>query len=211
MKALMILAALLLLAWAGAWVMVPGSTAGGSLDPEARGAAGSPTFVVFVEKPRMSRPIFGLLPESLFGTELRFDHATPDAEVGRVAPDRLELRAGDWDLLIETDDDGQLTAGTRLVFPIELGGNDLVLRGLPAEQPVGHLRAEPREGSDALDGDFLVELATCVHDDTGKAIDWPPAPLTVHGSFQGIPLGLSSGQPLGQRPSQPAGQPQLDR
>lgn len=207
----MILVVLVLLAWAAAWLAVPGPTVGGSLDPETPGATGGPTFVVFVEKPRMSRPIFGLLPESLFGTELRFDHATPDAEVGHVAPDRLELRAGDWDLLIETDGEGQLTAGTRLVFPIELGGRDLVLRGLPAEQPVGHLRTEPREGSDALDGDFLVEFGTCVYDDTGKAIDWPPAPLTVHGSFQGLPLGLPSGQPLGEPPSQPAEQPTGDR
>jgi hypothetical protein len=50
-----------------------------------------------------------------------------------------------------------------------------------------------------LDGRFLVELATCVNAETGKILDteaearpgdaWTSAPLTLRGSFEGLPHG----------------------
>jgi hypothetical protein len=36
---------------------------------------------------------------------------------------------------------------------------------------------------------FLVELATCENADSRKTIEWPPAPLTVRGNFEGLPQG----------------------
>jgi hypothetical protein len=54
--------------------------------------------------PRLRRPFFGILPESLAGParrdshELRFDHASRGAEIGSVGPDRLVLTADGWDL-----------------------------------------------------------------------------------------------------------------
>jgi hypothetical protein len=48
-----------------------------------------------------------------------------------------------------------------------------------------------------LDGRFLVELAACEDAGTGKILDteaggnpgdaWPSAPLTLRGSFEGLP------------------------
>ncbi|MCA1614313.1 MAG: hypothetical protein LC800_09295 [Acidobacteria bacterium] len=50
-----------------------------------------------------------------------------------------------------------------------------------------------------LDGRFLVELAACVNVETGKILDteaggrpgdaWPSSPLTLRGSFAGLPHG----------------------
>ncbi len=38
-----------------------------------------------------------------------------------------------------------------------------------------------------MDGRFQLELAICENVETGKVIEWPPAPLTVRGSFAGVP------------------------
>ena len=157
-----------------------------------------------VEKPRIDRAFFGVLPikleEKLFGGgELRFGHASRGAQVGGVGHDRIELRADGWDLLIETDGRGGIAQGTRLVFPIEIAEVRRTLRCRPAEPAVGHLHAAARAGSDALDGSFLVELAACVNAETGKILDteaganpgdaWPQEPLTLRGSFAGLPPG----------------------
>ena len=149
-----------------------------------------------VEKPRLAPFLFGILTaveEKLFGNggylETAFGHASGGAQVGGGAPDRLELRAEGWDLLIETDDGGGVSPGTRLVFPILLAERQRTLRCRPAARPVGYLHAVARANSDLLDGSFVVELAACENAETGKAIEWPPAPHTVRGSFAGLPRG----------------------
>jgi hypothetical protein len=156
------------------------------------GATRGPSFEVNVEKPRIARPLFGILPTELEeklekGGHLRFDHTSPGAEVVFVGPDRLELRAEGWDLVIETDGEGRVASGTRLVYPIELAEKQRTLRCRPKDGARGYLRTTARAGSDELDGSFLVELATCENVETGKVIEWPPAPLTVRGSFAGLP------------------------
>jgi len=157
---------------------------------------------VQVVRPRIARPLFGILPteleEKLRGDSERFDHASRGAEIGSVAPDRLELSADGWDLAIETDETGRVAPGTRLVFPFAVGGRQVSLRCRPADPAIGYLRTATRADSDELDGRFLVELITCENARTGKTIDWPPAPplglppapLTVRGSFEGLPHGL---------------------
>jgi hypothetical protein len=169
--------------------------------PSVSGTSRSPSFEVRVEKPRMDRFLFGILPTKLeaklLGGELRFDHTSRGAQVGHVRHDRLELRADGWDLLIETDGEGRVAPVTRLVFPIEIAEKQYTLRCRPADQAVGYLQANRREGSDVLDGRFLVELAACVNAATGKILDteaggnpgdaWPSSPLTLRGSFAGLP------------------------
>ncbi len=71
---------------------------------------------------------------------------------------------------------------------IELAGKPRRLRCRPAAGATGYLNTT-RVGSDKLNGSFLVELATCENTETGKVIDWPPAPLTVRGSFKELPQG----------------------
>jgi hypothetical protein len=178
---------------------------------ELVGAAGSSTsrgssFEVSVERPRMDRLLFGILPTKieakLLGGELRFGHASRGARIGSVGHDRLELSAEGWDLLIETDGEGKVAPGTRLVFPIEIAEVQYTLRCRPADRAVGYLHTTRGAGSgeidDRLDGRFLVELAKCVNAETGKILDteaggspgqaWPSAPLTLRGSFEGLPL-----------------------
>jgi hypothetical protein len=121
--------------------------------------------------------------------QLRFDHTSRGAQIGSVGHDRLELSADGWDLFIETDGEGRVAPGTRLVFPLALGGRQVRLSCRPADRATGYLRTTTRAGSDELGGRFLVELATCKNAESGKAIEWPPAPLTVRGSFEGLPHG----------------------
>jgi hypothetical protein len=152
-----------------------------------------PSFEVRVVMPRSGLPLGGILPDWVVrkfdGTprELRFDHASPGARIVSVGPDRLELSADGWNLLIETDGEGRVAPGTRLVFPLALGGRQVRLHCRPTDRANGYLRTTTRAGSDDLDGRFLVELATCKNADSGKAIEWPPAPLTLRGSFAGLP------------------------
>lgn len=153
-----------------------------------------PSFEVRVVKPRIARPLFGLLPNKLeekleAGGERRFDHTSPGARLGSVEQNRLELGADGWDLLVETDGDGGIAPGTRLVYTTQLAERQRTLRCHPAERPTGYLRTAARAGSEVLDGSFLVELAACEDAETGKVIRWPPAPLAVSGSFEGLPHG----------------------
>ena len=171
--------------------------------PNASDAPRGPSFEVRVEKPRMDRFLFGILPikleEKLLGGELRFDHTSRGAEAGRVGPDLLELRAEGWGLLIEGDGRGGISPGTFLVFQIEIAEVRRSLRCRPADPAVGYLHADTRAGSDVLDGSFVVELANCINAETGKILDteaggspgdaWPQEPLTLRGSFQGLPPG----------------------
>jgi hypothetical protein len=149
-------------------------------------ASQSPSFEVRVEKPPSALPLFGLfglIPAGIPG----FDHASRGAAIGRVGHDRIELRAEGWDLAIEIDGEGRVAPGTHLVFPLELGGRQVTLRCRPADRRIGYLRiTTPADAAD-FSGHFLVELATCENVESGKGLDWPPAPLTVRGSFGRLP------------------------
>ena len=183
--ALALLAGLACLVWLGSRPVAPVAE---SVSNTSRG----PSFEVRVVVPRLARPLAGILPDWVVGkfdgtpSELRFDHRSRGAQIGSVGHDRVELRADGWDLLIETDGEGRVAPGTRLVFPLALGGRQVRLSCRPADRANGYLQTTTRAGSDELDGRFLVELATCKNAESGKAIEWPPSPLTVRGSFEGL-------------------------
>jgi hypothetical protein len=163
----------------------------------------SPSFEVRVEKPLSARPLgglFGLIPAD----DLAFNHASRGAAIGLVGHDRVELRAEGWDFSLEIDGEGRVAQGTRLVFPLELGGRQVTLRCRPADRGIkipgfkgwrsrvesrdmGYLRITTPAGAADFSGHFLVELLTCENVESGKALDWPPAPLTVRGSFDRLP------------------------
>src|SRR6266545_8204736 len=77
------------------------------IDVSVADTSRGPSFDVLVVKPRVNRPLFGILPtkleEKLGGADPRFDNTSPGARIGSVGHDRLELRADGWDLLIEID------------------------------------------------------------------------------------------------------------
>jgi hypothetical protein len=196
---LALLACLACLVWLVSRPHEPGERDRPSVSDTSQG----PSFEVNVERPRMDRPFGGILPTKLeaklFGGELRFDHASRGARIGSVGQDHLELSAEGWDLLIETDGEGRIAPGTRLVFPIEIAEKQYTLRCRPADRAVGSLHATTRAASGVLDGRFLVEIARCENAKTGKILDteaganpgdaWPQAPLTLRGSFAGLPPG----------------------
>lgn len=163
-----------------------------SNEPVAAGVSDTsqgPSFEVRVVMPRAGLPLGGILPDwvvkkhSLTPRELRFDHTSPGAKIGRVEPKRLEFSADGWELLIESDGEGRIASGTHLVFSTGLGGRHVRLDCRPAEPATGYLRTTARAGAERLDGRFLVKLATCKNAGSDKTIEWPPAPLTVSGSF----------------------------
>jgi len=150
-----------------------------------------PSFEVKIVVPRMGLPFAGILPDwlvkkhDLTPRELRFDHTSQGARIATVEHDRLELKADGWDFFIETNGDGRVAPGTHLVFPLGLGGKRLRLDCRPADPSNGFLRTTTRTGTDTIGGSFLVELASCKNAESGKTSEWPPAPLTVSGSFVG--------------------------
>jgi hypothetical protein len=199
--ALALLAGLVGLVWLGSRPDEPAETFAESASNTSQG----PSFEVRVVMPRSGLPLGGILPDSLVkkldGTprELRFDHTSHGAQIGNVGSDRLELKADDWDLFIETDGEGRVAPGTRLVFPLGLGGRQVKLNCRPAHRATGYFRTSTRAGSDELGGSFLFELAACKNAESGKDIEWPPAPLTISGSFVG-PATLPSAEPKADLP-----------
>ncbi len=172
--------------------------------PSVADTSAGPLFEVNIERPRMDRPFFGIVPTKLeaklFGvSELRFDHASPGAKVGSLGRDYIDLHADGWDLHIATNSEGKVAPETRIVFPIEIAEKQWTLRCRPADRAVGFLHTTPRAGSGESDGNFLVEFANCEDAQTGKILDteagarpgdaWPSAPLTIRGSFAGLPPG----------------------
>jgi hypothetical protein len=200
--ALALLAGVACLVWLGSRPDEPDEPVGASVSE----TSGGPSFEVRVVMPRSGLPLGGILPDwlvrKLDGTprELRFDHTSPGAQIVSVKQDRLELSADGWNLFIETDGEGRIAPGTHLVFPLGLGGRRLRLDCRPADRATGYLLTTTRAGSDHLDGRFLVELATCKNAESGKTTNWPPAPLTVRGSFVGRAARSSLG-PKGDSPT----------
>lgn len=144
-----------------------------------------PGFEVKLIRPFTARPALGLLS----GSDQQFDHTSPGAKAVVVEPEHLELRAEGWNLQIHSDGDDGIAAATYLVFPTELGGRQVTLRCRPADSAEGYFRTANDANADELKGTFLVKLAKCENQQSGKSLDWPPAPLTLTGSFAGLPRG----------------------
>jgi hypothetical protein len=152
-----------------------------------------PAFVVHVIMPRMGLPLGGILPDwvtrKFDGTpsEVRFDNANSGAEIVSIGSDRIELKAEGWDLVVATDGEGRILPESRLALQMALGGRHVKLRCRPAVPARGKLDTRMRANSDEITGSFLVEFARCENAESGKAIEWPPAPMTVRGIFRGSP------------------------
>lgn len=194
MKRWLIVAApvvLLLLAWLAWGPPVPEAS-----PPPAEAAPPVPSFQVKLNMPWLARAFGGILPnwiedriEGATPRELRFGSTSAGAEIAGAGPLGLALRAeGGWDLRIVAEADGRIAAGTRLIFPIYLGERHVVLNCWPAETPVGSFRGEPAADG-RLGGSFLIELADCKNEISGKDTDWPPAPLKLRGRFAGLSPG----------------------
>jgi hypothetical protein len=152
---------------------------------------GGPAFEVQVEMPLFNS---GRAPWEIPGVILgysdrgpRFDQASPGANVGKIAPDHLELSAqGGWELFIETDREGRIGQATHVAFPVKLGGRPLRFNCRPSDPPVGYLHTNTRTGSDDLEGSFQLEITSCENAVSRKTAAWPYQPLKVSGSFAGL-------------------------
>ena len=151
---------------------------------------GGPAFEVQVEMPAFNS---GRAPWEIPGVILgydhgpRFDQASPGAQVGKIAPNHIELSAdGGWDILIDTDAEGRLAPGTHVAFPVKLGGRPLKFNCRPADPTIGYLHTTAGTGVDDLEGSFQLEVAICKNAASGKTAAWPYQPLKVHGNFAGL-------------------------
>jgi hypothetical protein len=162
----------------------------GAIVSETSRSIGGRAFEVQVEMPAFNS---GRAPWEIPGVILgydrgpRFDQASPGAQVGKIAPDHIELSAdGGWNLLIETDGEGRLAQGTHVAFPVKLGGRPLTFNCRPADPTVGYLHTTARTGSDELEGNFQLEVAICKNAASGRTAAWPYQPLKVRGNFAGL-------------------------
>lgn len=117
-----------------------------------------PSFEVRVAFPRLNRPLFGILPESF---------------VARRGGIPREVR---FDHASRGAEIGSVEADR---LELRADGWDLSI------ETDGEGRVAPRGGE--LDGSFRFELATCENAESGKAVAFPAAPLTVSGSFEWLP------------------------
>jgi len=153
--------------------------------------AGAPdgSFVMQVEKPILSLRAPWEVPRAVFGDrdpDLRIRQSSPGAQFRAVTPNRLEFIAdGGWDLVIESDGQGRIVEGTRLVFPISYGDGHHIFGCRHADLGIGYFKTTPREGK--LDGDFLLRVVQCKNMESGKNTSGLP-PFPVRGSFKGLPL-----------------------
>ena len=190
MKILAIIIALALLLASIVALRLRRETPIGQSVSETSRSIGGPAFEVQVELPAFNS---GRAPWEIPGVILgndrgpRFDQASPGAQVGKVAPDHIELSAdGGWDLVIETDGEGRLAQGTHVAFPVKLGNRPLKFNCRPADPSVGDLHTTTRPGLDELEGGFQLEIAICKNAASGKTAAWPYQPLKVRGSFAGL-------------------------
>jgi hypothetical protein len=151
-----------------------------------RRTATGTSFQVEIVKPRLSRPLFGLLPDELEtlvgGSHPWFDDGSRGATVRRLSPAAIELAAEGWDLRIAADARGKITQETVVEFPIRLGDRHLRAQCRPADPATGEIRFV--SGSPAgYSGSFRAELARCRNARSGKEMDWPPSPLLLRGTF----------------------------
>ncbi|HEY6807061.1 MAG TPA: hypothetical protein VI306_26015 [Pyrinomonadaceae bacterium] len=154
-------------------------------------ATHGPAFEVRVEAPIMSgRPPWEV-PGVILGLSERgprFDQTSSGAKFINVEKNRIELEAdGGWNIAITADGEGRIASGTHLQFPIKLGNRPLVFDCRPADHPSGHFTTNTNANSGEIDGSFVVDVVTCINAKSGKTAAWPYEPLTIRGSFSGLP------------------------
>jgi len=158
--------------------------------------AGAPdgSFVMQVEKPLLSLRAPWEVPRAVFGDrdpDLRLRDTSPGTKFGAVTAKHFELTAdGDWDLVIESDGQGRVTEGTRMVFPMAFGGSNHTFSCRHADSSVGYFNTTAR--GDKLDGNFLLKLTQCKNMKSGKNTSGLP-PFPVRGNFKGLPLTMAKG------------------
>lgn len=156
--------------------------------------AGAPegSFVMQVEKPLLSLRAPWEVPRAVFGDrdpDLRLRDTSPGVQFGTVTPKHFELTAnGGWDLVIESDGQGRVTEGTRLVFPMAFGGSDHTFSCRHADSSVGYFNTTARGSK--LDGNFLLKLTQCKNMKSGKNTSGLP-PFPVRGNFKGLLLTMA--------------------
>jgi hypothetical protein len=146
------------------------------------------SFLVKVQMPVLSGRAPWEIPRAIFGDRdplLRFGDQSPGAKIGSVSPNHLELSAdGGWDLVIDSDSNGRILPGTRLVLPPRPGG-PLRFNCRQTDPNFGYFKTTAVANSDKLDGAFLLRLPECKNAVSGKTTAGQPV-YTVYGSFKGL-------------------------
>lgn len=185
-KTLLIIIALALLV--GAFVLLFLRWRSNQINTLSLADAPEGSFVMQVEKPILSLRAPWEVPRAVFGDrdpDLRLRQTSPGAKVSVVTPERFEVTAdGGWDLLIESDGQGRVLDGTRLIFPISYGGGSHIFSCRQADSNIGYFKTTAR--GDKLDGSFLLRLTQCKNFVSKKNTSGLP-PFPVRGNFKGLP------------------------
>lgn len=160
----------------------------------APGSSSGPAFVVQVIRPRLGLPLGGIVPPQFFGVDanLIFNSTTAGASIGNISPDRIELSADKWELVLVFDGDGRVSPETFVVFDLVFEDRLRTVRCWPGEPAIGTVQTAKRATTGHLSGNFNIELARCEDADTGKPLGWPPKPLVLHGSFDQLSMDNST-------------------
>lgn len=155
------------------------------------GTSSGPAFVVQVIRPRLGLPVGGLLPPQFFGLEgyLGFDSTSPGATICSFRPNRIELGANTWELVLAFDGNGGVAPETHITFELIFEDKLQRVRCWPGDPAIGKIVTSILDESGQVSGQFDIELGRCEDAETGKPLGWPPSPLVLHGSFDRLPLG----------------------
>jgi hypothetical protein len=154
------------------------------------GSSSGPAFIVQIIRPRLGLPLGGIVPPQLFGLEahLGFESSSAGASTDSVRPDRIELGADGWNLILILDAEGRVDPRTQVVFEFLFENRLRRVRCSPGIPATGTLTTTTLAESSELSGSFDIELSHCEDADTGEPLGWPPEPLVLHGSFDRLAL-----------------------
>lgn len=153
-------------------------------------SSSGPSFAVQIIRPRVGLPFGGILPPDLFGLDdhLGFDSNSSGASIQSISPNRIELAADDWYLLLVLDSEGKVTPESEVVFKMVFEEQVKTVRGRPGDPVVGTVDVVSSGESGELSGSFDIEIPHCEFADSGKPLGWPANPLILHGSFDRLPI-----------------------
>ena len=147
------------------------------------GSSSSPSFQLQIIRPRAGLPLAGIAPPELFGVDAKLEVSSlsNDARYS-LSKDSLDLAAGDWEVHLEFDGDGNLLSDCFAEFPLIFENERQRIRCAPADSPIGRWHfSRVKQGE--YSGSFELELPHAVHPNTNAGIGWPPRPLVLVGSF----------------------------
>ena len=151
------------------------------------GESDEPAFVVQVIRPRLGLPVAGLLPPSFFGIEetLVFDSKEKDTTLAFAPNQYLRLSTSRWRVHLILNEQSDISSDSYVDLEIVFENKLQLLRCRP-NQPSNSVCVIETLNNGKAAGFVELELPHCENAETGTRIEWPPAPLLLRCSFDGV-------------------------